>query len=105
MADKNIIPPMAHELGRHWIQPARESILIDDTHAVMDSTAFKNLPEYSASTPSGVYPGKMWKRHDGLFDRTCKPEDRRWLLCWFGEVEGRLDICSNNYREILEVDQ
>jgi hypothetical protein len=97
----NVIPPITDPLGRHWDQPKLDQIVIDDTHAVMDAYAFAKLHEYSGSRPSGVYPGKMWKRHDGLFDRDCKVEDRRWLLMWFGEVEGRPDLCSNNHRVIL----
>lgn len=96
------IPPITDPLGRQWRQPARSSILIDDTHAVMTVTTFAELAEYSASRPSGVYPGKMWKRHEGLFDPRCKPEDRRWLLYWYGEVDGRPDLCSNNHRVILD---
>lgn len=92
---------MTHELSRHWDQPDQNSIILDDTHALMSQRAFEALHEYSASTPSGVYPGKMWKRHDGAFDRRCKPQDRRWLLCWYGIVPDNPNVCSNNFREIL----
>ena len=97
------IPPITDPMGRHWEQPPAHSILLDDTHAVMTEQTFCQLAEYSGSTPSGVYPGKMWRRHDGLFDRRCKPEDRRWLLCWFGEVPDNPKVCSNNFRVILVV--
>ena len=30
--------------------------------------AFRRLPEYSASLPTGTTPGKMWRRHDGAHD-------------------------------------
>lgn len=96
----NVIPPITDPLGRSWRQPNPASILIDDTHAVMDARTFAALADYSSSLPSGVYPGKMWKRHDGLFDRTCKPEERTWLLVWFGECEDPR-LCSNNFRKIL----
>ena len=87
----NRIPPMTHELGKYWRQPSQDSILVDDTHAVMDSTAFEKLAEYSSSMPSGVYPGKMWKAlHHG-----------RWMLRWYGIVEGNPNVCSNNQVEIL----
>lgn len=98
----NTIPPITDPLGRHWQQPDTTAILIDDTHAVMDSATFKRLAEYSATRPTGVYPGKMWRRHDGLFDPHCKPEDRRWLLMWFGECDDPTK-CSCNWRIILEV--
>ncbi len=99
----NLIPAITDEMGKYWDQPNSENFLIDDTHVIMDMCDFMGLREYSASNPSGVYPGKMWKRHDGLYDSKCKVEDRRWLLCWFGIVKDRPDLCSNNYREIIIV--
>lgn len=98
---KNSIPPITDPLGRYWDQPPIERIAIDDTHALMTHEDFTLLPEYSASMPSGVYPGKMWRRRDGAFDPRCRPEDRRWLLCWYGIVPGDATVCSNNFREIL----
>ena len=55
------IPQMTDPLGRHWKQPNRDSILIDETHAVMGQRTFDELMTYSSTIPSGVYPGKMWK--------------------------------------------
>lgn len=95
-----MIPAMTDPMGRHWRQPDPSAILLDYTHALMTSAVFKQLPEYSGSVPSGVYPGKMWRRHDGIFDRnaTC----RRWLLCWFDEEKnGRCEIV---FREVLLAD-
>lgn len=86
-----MIPAMTDPLGKYWKQPDPAAILLDDEHAVMDMATFEQLAEYSASIPSGVYPGKMWKAG---FQGT-------WLLRWFGEVEGRPDLCSNNQRIIL----
>jgi len=90
-------------MGRTWSQPDPSSILIDETHALMDTRTFDGLAEYSASVPSGVYQGKMWKRHDGLYDSTCKPSDRRWLLCWYGESNKGPDWCSTYFREIIVI--
>lgn len=87
-----MIPAMTDPLGRYWKQPDRSAILLDDVHAVMDEKAFGKLAEYSTSIPSGVYPGKMWKAQ-------CIGGE--WMLRWFGEVEGRPDLCSNNQRVIL----
>ena len=98
----NVIPPMTDPLGRHWRQPDPAEMLIDDTHVVMPPETFKGLAEYSGTMPTGVYPGKMWKRHNGLFDRNCKPEDREWLLVWYGECDDP-KFCSNNWRKILIV--
>lgn len=92
MADEtNTIPPMHHPLGRHWPQPERDAIALDDVHALMTRPTFEALPEYSTTTPSGVYPGKMWRRE----------YEGRWYLRWFGIVPGRTDVCSNNQREII----
>ncbi len=99
------IPPITDPMGKNWEQPDRSRILIDSTHALMSLGDFNRLCEYSATNPSGVYVGKMWKRHDGIFDREflrCggKP---RWLLCWYGP-DPMPGYCSNNYREILLID-
>lgn len=91
---------MTHPLGQHWKQPEREMILIDDTHALMSKATFEKLSEYSCTIPTGVYEGKMWRRHDGIFDPHCPVEKRRWLLGWFGFSDD-LDKCSNNFREII----
>jgi hypothetical protein len=101
----NTIPPITEPLGRHWHAPDRALILTDDKHAVMAGATFVCLPEYSGTIPTGVYPGKMWKRNDGLFDERCKPEDRKWLLCWFGPVipanERDREACPIEFRQIL----
>jgi len=94
-----MIPPITDSLGRYWSQPPHESIEIDATHALMTESTFKQLSEYSSTFPSGVYPGKMWRRHDGLHDPNCPPERRRWLLCWYGnDVAGKCEIF---FREVL----
>ena len=100
------IPPITDPLGRHWEQPDRSLISIDDEFARMSFATFKDLPEYSASKPTGVYPGKMWKRHDGAHDYAFlrsggKPE---WLLCWYGESEKGPGWCSNHSRKIVLTD-
>lgn len=96
----NTIPPITDPMGKRWRQPDPAEIEIDCTHALMSQKTFDALPEYSCTFPTGVYPGKMWKRFDGLFDKKCKPEDRKWILMWFGECEDPT-MCSNNFREIL----
>lgn len=90
------IPPMTDPLGRYWKQPNPAAILLDDTHALMSAADFNSLAEYSRSTPSGVYPGKMWK---------AILSDGSRYLCWYGAVEGNPKVCSNNNRLILIADQ
>lgn len=88
---RNAVPPMTDPLGRHWRQPPRERIAIDDTHALMDRATLEALPEYSRTVPTGVYPGKMWRAHAG---------DGCWLLRWWGLCDDPAK-CSCNEREIL----
>lgn len=61
------IPIMTHKLSRYWDQPPTEQIAIDDIYAMMTQETLDNLAEYSMSTPTGTYQGKMWKtiRSDG----------------------------------------
>lgn len=72
------IPPMTHPYGKCWDQPATDRILIDDEVAMMDAKTFEALPEYSTTTPSGVYPGKCWKACRGAV----------WYLRWYGADDG-----------------
>lgn len=88
------IPPMTHPLGRHWHQPPRERVEVDGTHALLQQGDFERLPEYSTTLPSGVYPGKMWRRQE---------RPGQWWLVWFGIVAGDETRCSINRREILLV--
>lgn len=103
--DLDPIPPITDPMGKSWSQPNRREILIDDMHAVMSLRAFKTLHEYSGTFPTGVYEGKMWKRHNGIFDREFlrrggKPE---WCLCWYGKSDKPGHV-SNNLRVILLTD-
>jgi hypothetical protein len=68
----------------------------------MDKATFEELEEYSCSFPTGVYEGKMWKRHDGSFDRAfiARGGEPVWLLMWFGPSDDP-NKCSINSREII----
>jgi len=90
MKDENIIPEITHPLGKHWDQPSKDNILIDDKNALMSEKDFNELKEYSCSVPSGAYEGKMWKNYDGT----------NWGLVWYGESENP-DNASINYRKII----
>jgi len=86
-----------------WKQPPREAITIDSTHALMTRQTFEQLAEYSGSMPSGVYPGKLWRRHDGIHDARFDPgRVCPWLLCWYGPAPDPKQ-CSINFREVLLV--
>lgn len=103
--EKNVIPPITDPLGRHWDQPPTSDILLDDTHALMTTRTFEDLLEYSATNPTGAYEGKMWRRHDGAFDREFRARGGKpvWLLCWYGESD-KPDHVSNNSRAIILLD-
>lgn len=96
-----MIPSITHPLGRVWQQPAREAMELDATHALMSEATFEKLCEYSATYPSGVYEGKMWRRHDGAHDPSCPPQRRRWLLCWYAYLDEAR--CTIEMREVLLV--
>jgi hypothetical protein len=98
---------MTDPLGKHWEQPSREEILVDDYHAVMTKKSFDQLKDYSQSQPTGVYEGKMWRRQQ-YKEVTLREVARhvatgKWLLCWYGEHPNP-GVVSNNYREILIID-
>lgn len=93
-----VIPPITDPLGRSWRQPPLERILLDDSHAVMDTATFQALLEYSTTLPTGVYPGKMWRAQG--FDARTRRWTGSWFLRWFGECDDPAK-CSNNQREIL----
>src|SRR5438105_4578790 len=102
MTATEVIPPITHVLGEYWEQPNREDILIDDKTVVMTKATFEKLHEYSATNPSGAYEGKMWRRHDGAFDREFKARGGKptWMLCWFDKSD-KPDHVSTKYRNIV----
>ena len=88
---------MTNPMGKHWTQPDPLKIQIDDTHALMDLKSFHQLLEYSHTTPTGVYAGKMWKR------RVRGKVGDEWLLCWFENSRIEKDFCLLKSRRILVV--
>lgn len=90
------VPIMDDPLGKYWEQPADiRNAPIDDTTALLSSRQFAELHEYSSTFPSGVYPGKCWKRieknRDGSIHRT--------LLVWYGD-ENADHQCPILFRDI-----
>ena len=89
-----MIPVMDDPLGRYWEQPGDiRAALMDDTHVLLTRGQVRGLHEYSSSLPTGVYPGKCWRRR----------EPGRHLLVWYGDEtpDGR---CPILFRDILVVD-
>lgn len=97
-----MIPEITDPLGKHWDQPhdIREAPMDGDL-VLLTPRQFEALSEYSASMPSGVYPGKCWKREEyerdeeGHIIRT-----GRWWLGWYGDSSKGPGWCSNNWRKI-----
>lgn len=82
------IPKITHPLGKHWDQPKTSDITLINDFALMSENTLKKLGEYSASMPTGVYEGKMWK---------CQSKGI-WYLRWFSYKDEK--YCSTNNREI-----
>lgn len=93
-----VIPEITHELGKHWEQPHRDMMMINDTEVYMRLGTFESLKDYSRSQPSGVYEGKMWKSQVYIDNDTVLT----WILRWFGTSEDP-NMCSNHWRRIILV--
>ncbi len=95
-----VIPPMTHPYGKYWKQPPLSEISVDDERAAMTHETFMALPEYSATNPSGVYDGKMWRCNASVVSRAPLPD---WKLCWFAPGKTP-DSCRIEVRDILIVE-
>lgn len=96
------IPEMTDPLGKHWHQPADiRDAPMDDKIVLLTPRQFAELPEYSTSMPSGVYPGKCWKREEMTRDAQGYMHSTDiWWLGWYGESSKGPKFCSNNWRKI-----
>jgi hypothetical protein len=93
--DIHLIPAVPYEHADVCDQPSREDIRIDGDTAYMKQETLNKLKEYSSSYPTGVYPGKMWKR------RFMTEKDAGWLLCWYGVSDRGPEYCSNEHRTVV----
>jgi hypothetical protein len=87
---EHTIPAITDPLGRHWQQPLRDRVLVDETHALLEKQDFEQLLDYSRSRPTGVYVGKMWR----CFFR------EGWFLCWYGAGD-KPGTCRAHFRQLL----
>ena len=46
MNGEQIIPPITDPLGKHWQQPHRRFIELDDTYALMSEQTFKGQQQF-----------------------------------------------------------
>jgi hypothetical protein len=89
--DLNLIPEMDDPLGKYWSQPKDIRLApMDDEHVVLSLSQYKALAEYSSTIPTGVYPGKVWRRSQKDVE----------LLVWYGP-ETPDHKCPILYRKIL----
>lgn len=96
MTEFNEIPVMDDPLGRHWSQPVSIRFApMDETHVLLSGTQLEGLSTYSATMPTGVYPGKCWRRVEVDPDRD--------LLIWYG-AETPEKTCPILFREILSLE-
>jgi len=92
------LPLMTHPLSGGWDQPSSNRMAIYDDIAIMDRSTLECLHNYSASIPTGVYEGKMWRcAIDSGGSRRHYQGD--WQLCWYGPSEDPKS-CSINRRPI-----
>jgi hypothetical protein len=69
------------------------------------STALK-LPEYSASNPTGAWPGKMWRRDDGAYDHEAKARGVQplWVIRTYEKIPGDdKNVLIGTYRAVIRV--
>lgn len=97
----DVIPAMDHPYAKHWTQPDRSRIVLNDTHAFMHPSALDELADYSCSQPSGVYPGKMWRSSDAYDRKRDVTKPLQWWLCWFDVSEKGDDYCSTKRRKVV----
>lgn len=76
-----------------WRAPNLRNVVIDDTYAYMTKATWLAFLAYDESTPTGVWPGKVWR-----CSPTRGPDKGRHFICWFGLSSKGLDYCSNNSR-------
>lgn len=90
------IPEMTDPLGRAWKQPNKSEVKFLLGVAWVSKETFEKFAEYSSSTPSGVYSGKMWKRvyHVRQNNKLVSKD----LLCWYQ------DSNTPNHCMIMQVD-
>lgn len=69
-----MIPEMTNPLGEYWEQPSARNMKFYSHEVAVDLRDFEQLAEYSATVPTGVYAGKMWKRRTSA---------NQWFLCWY----------------------
>ena len=71
----------------------------DKDFCYMEQSTFNKLLEYSTSTPSGVWVGKMWKCDANGWDRMNEVKD--WYLRWYGESPDDSNMCRMFDKKII----
>lgn len=61
---------------------------------------FKALSDYSCTVPTGVVPGKRWKRRKVYQYKGPEPLPREWLLGYY-DPSDEVGRCITGFRQIL----
>lgn len=87
--NKNYIPKLTAERLKNWMQPNRESILVDDEFALMSKDTFNQLQ----NEPEKYH----WFRDAG---KMCRYND---LFYWYG-LHPKENMVSLHFRKIILLD-
>ncbi len=86
------VPFIRNLYGKSWKQPDPRRFAFDDKSVLISTADWEALHRYDCSMPTGVYPGKMWRRTE---------PDGNKFLGWYGYSSKGPDFCSNNWRAVL----
>lgn len=93
-----LLPRMTNPLGRSWGQPGnlRDRVGLYFNHATILESDWLELSDYRTTTPSGVYPGKVWRCGDRL--RWYGPEqfDAQGGFCKVGSLRALIQGPGTN---------
>lgn len=94
-----------HHLGRGRVKKPKYKTMY------MTQWQLDSLPEYSTSTPTGVYIGKIWKMNINCENRNgyrVPINPPKWLICTFEEEPDQVKYpgyCKNGYYVPIIVDE
>jgi len=87
------VPPITCELGKSWRQPNPHNFVWDDDCVAMSREDYERLHTYDCTDPTGIYEGKMWKRHSG----------GKCYLCYITDCPGHPDFCTIHRIELIVI--
>jgi hypothetical protein len=73
-------------MSKNWNQTSPSLFFVGREYIFITKAVFDQMPEYSCSDPTGVYPGKMWVSCPEMYNHMYPTPLRGWFLCWFIEA-------------------